>query len=780
MNPTLRPLVAATLALLLGLLPALRFAPPPPALLALTAVTILWAAVTHRDSSPSGASPFPLLLCFASLGGLLGAAAVRQASEDCRNGIPDGTRVNVSGVLGAASRVEGEASSPLVPLEYATVEAGGAVCMRPVRARLPLGAPLAAGAEIRGAGEWRRSPLPVVPSGWPADPMFSGTVTLDTLLGTTPPSVLRHPLLFARGRTEARLQRLFPHHFGLAEALLLGRRERMDSAVRERFVRAGLVHLLAISGAHVALFAAMLLLVGDAMRLPRERVRAGTIGVTALYLALIGAPGSAVRAGIMLSLALLARIIQRPSATMPIVAASALALIAWDPRTVLDPGVQLSFAGVGALMLAARVDLDAMPRHLARGPGRYVTEAVIVSVVAFALTAPVTAYHFGAVSPIAIAANLPAVPLTSLALVGVVTALVVDPVFSPVAGLIADGAAVSLDAVDRVARVAGEVPFGYLHLARPEWGLWCALALATLVGLRATMRLSKGVGWAVAAGLVLSVGLAWPAVGTARSDALEIHFVDVGQGDAVAIRTPGARWLLIDTGPRDERFDAGARRVLPFLSAHGASRVDALILTHPHADHIGGAPAIVEGVAVGRVIEPGLAVGTDLYLELLSLIEKREIPWARAEAGRRLSVDGVELRFLWPDPGLVDTGAEPNDASAVVHLRYGSFAALLTGDAPAEVEQELVRREGTALRADILKAGHHGSSTSTSAELLAAVQPELAVISAGRRNRYGHPSPEVVSRLQARGIEIARTDLEGSVSVRVSAGDGYGWRRLSP
>ena len=772
MRRALRPLVAATLALLAGLLPALRFAPPPLALFAATVTTLLWARLSTRPTAP-------ILLSFTFAGALLGTAGARDAATDCRRALPDGARVTVAGVLGAASIPDAGGNVPLVPLEHAATESGGRVCERPVRVRLPAGPPLPAGAEIRGEGEWRRSPAPVLPSAWPPDPLYTGVAYLDTLTSAAPPDALRHPLLLARGRAEERLLALFPRHFALAEALLLGRRERMDDEVRDRFVRAGLVHLLAISGAHVALFAAMLLLLGDALRLPRDRVRVGTIVVTALYLALIGAPGSALRAGIMLSLALLARILQRPSATLPIVAASALGLLALDPRSVLDPGVQLSFAGVGALMLAARVPFDPLPRRLRRGPGRTVVEAVVVSVAAFACTAPVTAYHFGAVSPVSILANLPAVPLTSLALVGVVAALAVDLVFPPAARLLADGGAIALDAVDAIARLAARTPHGYLHLARPEWALWCAIALATLVGVGATARLSRGVRFAVAAGVALSVALAWPAAGPAPSGALEIHFLDVGQGDAIAIRTPADRWILVDAGLREDGFDAGERRVLPFLSARGARRVEALILTHPHSDHIGGAPAVMAAIPLGRVIEPGLPAGTDLYLELLDLLERREIAWTRAETGRTMRVDGVELRFLWPDAGVADTATDANSASAVVHLRFGDFAALLTGDAPAEVEREILRREGAALRADVLKAGHHGSRTSTSPELLDAARPELVVISAGRRNRYGHPAPEVVRRLGERGIGVARTDLHGTVSVRVE-GDGSAWRRVAP
>jgi competence protein ComEC len=260
---------------------------------------------------------------------------------------------------------------------------------------------------------------------------------------------------------------------------------------------------------------------------------------------------------------------------------------------------------------------------------------------------------------------------------------------------------------------------------------------------------------------------------------LEIAFLDVGQGDAVAIRTPAGRWLLVDAGPIEDRFDAGEKRVLPFLRSRGADGVEAMILTHPHADHVGGAGAVLRGMRVGRVVEPGLPFGTPLYRDLLRTVDERGVPWSVARQDRVLRIDGVELLFLWPSVRSLDSPADANDISAVVQIRYGEFSALLTGDAPSEVEEHLVSRYGAALRSDVLKAGHHGSRTATSDAFLRAVQPELAVISCGVRNRYRHPAPETLHRLEARGVPVARTDLEGTVVVRVEPG-GASWERAEP
>jgi competence protein ComEC len=204
-----------------------------------------------------------------------------------------------------------------------------------------------------------------------------------------------------------------------------------------------------------------------------------------------------------------------------------------------------------------------------------------------------------------------------------------------------------------------------------------------------------------------------------------------------------------------------------------------MVLTHPHVDHIGGAGAVMRGLPVGRLVEPGLAFGTSVYLGVLRTAEERGVPWSAARQDRTLRIDGVELSFLWPTVDVLDAPEDANDISAVIRLRYGAFGALLTGDAPASVEQLLVARYGDGLRADLLKAGHHGSRTASSAELLDAVHPALVVISCGRRNRYGHPAPETLERLHAAGIPIARTDEDGTVVVCVEPG-GSSWSRAEP
>lgn len=788
MNQLRLPLVLAFLAFLAGLLIGLRVDGVTGGT-ALAAVPLLLVPWLHRRLvGPAVSARTAGLLILGAImaaGAGHGAGARADAERDCRVRLADGDELVVRGVLAAnwMPPPDSAARRALLPVDASAVSSAGgpiAGCTGGMRVRLPRGSDSAlAGTEVVLRGRWRPMPKPVLGSAWPREPAWAGFVMVDSLAVVAPPRAAAHPLLWARGRAEAQLHRLMGRHGPLADALLLGRRETLDRDLADRFAQTGLVHLLAISGTHVALLGAVFVLIGRMLRLSRARVAWLTIALIAAYLALIGAPASAVRSGIMMALALLATVLQRPSASLPIVSAAALLILAVEPMTALDPGFQLSFAGVLGIILLRGAMLRRIPERYRRSPAaRWTIESLVVSVAAFITTSPAVAFHFNQVAPVSIIANLPAIPLSSLALVGIGAAAVLEPVVPPVARLIADGAGLALALLNRVVDVALLVPGGHAAVARPQWWLWGLAGVAFLLALDATARMRDRVRWAVAVMSSAAALLLLPFAGRAVDGGMELAFIDVGQGDATALRTPAGRWLLIDAGERDDGWDAGERRVLPFLRASGARHLEAMVLTHPHADHIGGAAAVLRGMPVGRLIEPGVPVGSPIYLETLKTAEESAVPWAAARQDRALRVDGVEIVFLWPAVDALDAPADANDISAVVRVRYGGFTALLTGDAPAWVEERMIQRYGAdALRGDVLKAGHHGSRTASSEAFLDTVKPELVVISAGARNRYGHPHREVLSRLRARGIDAARTDEDGTVRIVVEEG-GASWRRV--
>jgi competence protein ComEC len=260
--------------------------------------------------------------------------------------------------------------------------------------------------------------------------------------------------------------------------------------------------------------------------------------------------------------------------------------------------------------------------------------------------------------------------------------------------------------------------------------------------------------------------VAWPGLLALQSlGTVELLVVDVGQGDAIALRTPRGRWVLVDAGPAWEG-DPGASPVVRSLRRRGVRRLEALILTHPDLDHVGGAPAVLAAFPVGEILDPGEPAGKSAYVAVLEAASRLGIPWRQARAGDLRSWDGLDLRVLHPGSGpaaLAEGDTDSNDASVVLAVAFGSFEALLTGDAPTSVERALLA--GVSRELEVLKVGHHGSLTSTDPALLAHAHPALALVSVGRRNRYGHPAPDVLERLAAAGASVRRTDEEGTLSV---------------
>jgi len=295
-----------------------------------------------------------------------------------------------------------------------------------------------------------------------------------------------------------------------------------------------------------------------------------------------------------------------------------------------------------------------------------------------------------------------------------------------------------------VGGLGGLIGLRFLAVGLRRWARWMTLAV-----------------WAIAGAGLAPLAERWAGAGTA-----EIVFLDVGQGDALAIRSPGGRWILVDTGPRGSTYDAGERVVLPYLRRRGVTRIEVLVLTHPDLDHIGGAEAVLQGLGVGYVIDPSQATGRDAYVSVLEEASQNAVPWLEARRDVSITFDGIEISVLHPDGPTTASysGTDSNAQSVVLLVRYGEFEALLTGDAPVELEEAILDDLPSEL--EVLKVGHHGSNTSTSPLLLAQTSPELAVISVGPRNRYGHPHAEVVNRILESGTRVLRTDLSGDILIR--------------
>ncbi|MDU4961480.1 MAG: ComEC/Rec2 family competence protein [Sporomusaceae bacterium] len=274
-------------------------------------------------------------------------------------------------------------------------------------------------------------------------------------------------------------------------------------------------------------------------------------------------------------------------------------------------------------------------------------------------------------------------------------------------------------------------------------------------------------------GLMLLVSLLTGACGSRQTAGVEgagqqsnpsrlvVQVLDVGQADAILIRTPREN-ILIDTG------DAATKdKVVSYIKSQGITSLDKVIITHAHADHLGGMTAVIENIAVRQIYDSAFPATTATYRNYLTLVKKRQIPFARLRAGDQVDLGGgAELRILAPEKEFIKgSNSDVNNSSIVARLSYGDFSMLLTGDAESESEAIMVKRFGSALKSRVLKSPHHGSRTSSSPAFLKAVAPETVVISTGAGNEYGHPHAAVMKRYQNAKLTVYRTDHDGTVTI---------------
>jgi competence protein ComEC len=545
----------------------------------------------------------------------------------------------------------------------------------------------------------------------------------------------------------------------MVDALILGRRGGIDRTLQDRFAQSGLVHLLSISGFHVGVITAWVFLLCRVLRLGRGRALAVAAGASAAYVAFLGWPAPATRAAALAVLLAASRVRQRRVETNSLLSATCLCVLLVDPWAILDLGAWLSAAALwGATTFSRWTDRTLGEAAWWRTLGS--------SVGATLATAPITATTLGAVAVIGIVLNFLAIPLAAVAVPGVLASLLVFPLWPGFAGSLAGGAGLALHLLELLATAGAAVPGGHIIEAAEirsavPWILGLALSL-WCTGKRNTLgEALRRWGWAAVAVLWASLFWSWSPRTANSGSGLALHFLDVGQGDGAALRTPAGRWVLIDAGPRTGQSDAGRRVVVPFLASQGARQLAIVVVSHAHADHLGGISSVLDRFDAQMVIEPGERVADPLYYAFLDELAAGAIRWHIARRDERFVLDGVTFTVLHPDPAWHRWGEDVNEDSLVLLVEYGAFQALFSGDAGFPAEAEMRNRTRAV---DLLKVGHHGSRGSTGDEWLDSLRPRAAVISVGH-NKYGHPSPPTLARLRRHRVEVWRTDRDGAITV---------------
>jgi competence protein ComEC len=592
---------------------------------------------------------------------------------------------------------------------------------------------------------------------------------------------------------------------GLAAGIVIGLRDRVDRDLAADFTTVGASHVVAISGWNIAIVAASVAALGGG--LARRRRALLTAAAIVAYVAFAGASPSVVRAAVMAGVVLIARESGRAGRAAAALGWAALILLLVDPRLVADAGFQLSTVATGGI-LAWATPLTAWLTRVVRGrlPG-WLIECLGVSLAAQAATLPIVLVTFGRLALVSPIVNLAIVPLvapamaaSALALIGGLIAGAGAPaaiatilglpgwfLLSVIVGVIHSTARLPFASATLeppwtvvLACVAGAIPTAIQFRRHLGWSrrsprrasspIPPAAGAAAAAPRRTSIRTRRGPGRAVAIGIAGSLIALTLAVVHRPDGSTRITVLDVGQGDAILVEGGRGGRLLVDGGPDPDRLLIELDRRLPPWDR----RIDAVVLTHPHEDHVAGLALLLTRYRIGRVFEPGMHGPGPGYAAWASFLKVPGAPpRARLVTGDRLAVDDLAFRVLWPDPGRVpdepsDGGRAINDVSIVLLGEVDGRRILLTGDVEDDVDPILTARGLPPV--DLLKVAHHGSRTASTVAFLGVVRPSVAVVSAGTDNPYGHPARTTLEHLRETGAQVLRTDQDGSVEIAFGGG----------
>ena len=523
-------------------------------------------------------------------------------------------------------------------------------------------------------------------------------------------------------------------------AIMFGGSGGISKSIYNDFRLSGVIHILSVSGTHISVIAAAVFWVCNCARVNKRYSALAALGATWIYVFWSAFVAAAVRSAIMGSFMLLAIALRQEPNTKRALWLAIFVILAINPLNIFNVGFLLSAAATAGIAYlyapCSRFIARIMPLRLAQP-------------IAFTLAAqigvlPVMAYYFNGFSLLALIANLIVVPFIDAILVAGLTAMLIP--WLSIKLLIVTIAGKILGGILYINSLIAKLPGGKVYFPALSWWLtlWYYVWLVALVALPKEMHVFRvkldkqffllcgSAAWLAALILVVIIPVR-----------PQIHFIDVGEGDSALVITPHHHAVLIDCGGSFKRseddFDVGERVVAPYLLHYGVRTLDAVVITHPHVDHIGGL------AAVSAVIPIEHLYGVDNIVE-------------------EYVVDGCKFELTEIDSGESSGG---NNRMVLVRVNFDDRAALITGDLGVKGE-ELLLQKGLAKRIDILKVGHHGSATSTSSQFLLATQPQAAVISVGEGNRYGHPNASVLARLNEAGVALFRTDHDGAVRFELS------------
>ena len=570
---------------------------------------------------------------------------------------------------------------------------------------------------------------------------------------------------------------LTPRSAGILSALILGEKSEIEETTRNDFANTGVIHVLAVSGLHVGYVSLILITIFGLLRLPHQIQMGSVIAGLIFYVGLTGAAPSVMRASIMASLMIIGGLLERKSDILNLLASAAFIILLISPAQLSNIGFQLSFLAVLSIVIFFPIFkklVSGLPISETSGIGKLlypILDLFLVSLAAQLGTLAITIFYFHKIPIISMVANLVVVPLIGVIVATGMSFLILGSIFPLLAQLWAATIEGAIDFMLWFVQICAQVDWAYINMRSIHHFELILLLVGTfsiaIIQYRKVIKL-----WVI-------LVLCWIAIQTWQSlltsQHLELVVLDVGQGDAILIHAPNGNTILIDAGLRFGGKDMGEDVILPYLKFRNWPKIDILVLTHPHNDHIGGAQYLIENIEVGKVLMPDIEYESYGYNMLCNIIASKNIPASPVFAGYMDSTL-KPIYFRVTGPKWYDHSSRPsniNNTSIVVQLFYGESSVLLTGDGEETIEHDQLPLSGL-LKSDMIKAPHHGSKTSSSQEYINLVQPQVCLISLGMKNKFRHPSKVTLERYMKLESEIHRTDLEGA---QIYRSDGSIWYR---
>lgn len=571
-------------------------------------------------------------------------------------------------------------------------------------------------------------------------------------------------------------------------AMLTGYREGISEELEGYFSDSGIIHILSVSGLHVAYIMMPFIYIFKKIGFKKKNANLIVMVVLIMYVLITGPQPSVLRAVIMALTVLAGQIMMREPDTLTSISFSCILILLWRPLMLYNIGFELSYAATVSIVLLnksinegikKRVRLRFIPAKVRDN----IFGILSTTLAAQAGTFPISAVYFNKFSLISVFTNLLAVPLSGVIMVlGMATAVLgqIHNTFAKALGF------VNLPMINllfHISKIAAGLPFAILRMITPSiitivlyYGLIWFLWMKSKYNFRI-----KPEYYTILFLLIITAGV----VAGMIPKKLEVVFLDVGEGDSAFIKTPSGKTVLIDGGGKKgeepgSSDSTGNRVIIPFLLEYGVIKLDVVVATHAHDDHIKGIESVLREIRVKKLVIPDYGNADGGFEELLNICAERGIQVVKAKRNHSIKLDsGVSLDILNPPASSAGTNNKSeiyfnnaqislNNTSIVLKLHYKEVDILFTGDIEEEAEKELIRNIPDDVGADVLKVPHHGSSTSSTEEFIEYVAPKVAVISVGKYNNYGHPSKEVLDRLIARGTTVFRTDLHGAVIIKTN------------